>query len=241
MAIRGGRPVRTRTGRRTIRGNSWKNTKLVVNRRAGDGFNIPYLSINPKNQLVKMRFSINSGTGRALTSTAGSIAAWVYRAGDCYDPYQGAGGGQPRNFDQYMAMYRHGIVLKSKITLEFFYSESAAVKYPMKVGVLLSDSSTTPANVNDLAEFPRVRSVIMAPGSGRSKKVTFTYTPNSFFSVKDCQDNTDLYFSTGSSPEENALYHIFGHAYDGNTEEAYCTGHIDYTVLFLHPLLPSAS
>jgi len=76
---------------------------------------------------------------------------------------------------------------------------------------------------------------------GQVKRVIFSYTPKSFFSVKDAQDEEDLYFTSGASPTEQGCYHVWGYALDSQTQEAFVSGYIDYTILMLHPVLPTAS
>lgn len=234
-----------RNTRRPFTRRNWSRTKQMVGQRAASGM-VPYVSPHPKSMLAKMRFSLNSGLGHSITSSSGAVVDWTYRANDCYDPYAGAGGNQPRNFDQLMALYRHGVVVKSTIVLDFFINEntsSSATMYTVKCGVLLNDSATAlgAASHADIAEHPRARSIILAPGSGGPKRVIWSYTPKSFFSIKDAQDEEDLYFSSGASPSEQAVYHVFGWAVDSQTQEAFVTGYIDYTVLMIHPLEPSQS
>lgn len=202
---------------------------------------VPYVSAHPKSMVVKMRFALNQGAGHALASTSGALIDWTYRSADCYDPYFLSGGAQPRGFDQYMTMFRHGIVLKSKIDVKFMYADDDGIKYPMKVGVLLSDSGTAITSINTVSEHARCASAILAPQSGTVKRIRFNYTPRSFFSIKNVQDADELHFSSGSSPTENAIFHVWGYGLDAATEEAFVDGHIDYTVLLLHPIIPTAS
>lgn len=228
---------RRTTTRRRI---PYQKFKYVMGHRAASG-RVPYISPNPKTQLAKMRFSLNAGLGHAIASSSGAVVDWVYRANDGYDPYAGAGGAQPRNFDQLMAMYRHGVCVRSTINLEFFFD--AVPSYAMKVGVLLRDSTTSlgAASQADITESPRRRDAILDPQLGGVRKIRFTYTPKGFFGTKDCEDNEELFFTSGASPSQNAAYHVFGYGMASQTQQCYVTGWIDYTFLLLHPIQPSQS
>lgn len=190
--------------------------------------------------LVRLRFSLNAGAGHDITSTSGAVVDWVYRASDCYDPYAGAGGAQPRGFDQYMAFYRHGVVIHSRVVANFAYSESATVKYPFKCFVILSDSNTALANVANIAENSKCSMKTLTHGEDKAT-VTFTYSPKKFFSISKPLSEQDLYFSSSSSPTEGSAFHIGGYSPTGSTEEGYVTGFIDYTCVLIHPINPSAS
>lgn len=188
---------------RTRGSHTFSRLKQRVGQNAASGM-VPYISPHPKSMLVKMRFSLNAGLGHAIASSSGAVVDWTYRANDCYDPYAGAGGNQPRNFDQLMALYRHGVCVKSTIVADFFLNEKVATMYSMKCGVTLTDSSTAfgAAAHQDISEQTRSRAVILPAQGGQVKRVIFSYTPKSFFSVKDAQDEEDLYFTSGASPTE---------------------------------------
>jgi len=231
-----GRPPKQKKARKV----PYQKLKYQKVHRAGKGL-VPYISPNPKTQLVKFRFAINDGVGLSLVSSSGAVADYTFLANDCYDPYYTGAGSQPRNFDQYMAMYRHGIVVKSVIKLQFFFE--SAPTYSMRAGVLLRDSTTAlgAASQADCAESPRSKSVIVSMVQGGPKHVKFVYTPKSFFGSQDVEDNDDLYFTSGASPSEKAAYHVFAHSYGGATQAVFMTGTIEYTAMLLHPILPSQS
>lgn len=236
------RASRRRTFRRRRRGTNYARTQKTTASRAAMGL-VPYTSIAPSARLVRMRYALNAGLGHALASATGAVVDFVYRAHDGYDPYFGAGGAQPRGFDQLMALYRHGVCVKSTLHVEFGYTESAAAKYAMIVGVLLKDTGTTlgVASQADIAEHHRCKHKMLVPVSGNKISMRYVYTPQSMFSVKDAQDEADLYFTSGASPSEVACFHIFGWALSANTEEAFFTGYIDYDFVLLHPIEPSQS
>lgn len=231
------RPVRKNT-RRTSR--NYAKTITDTASRAASG-RVPYVSLQPRAELVKFRFAINAGLGHTIESASGAVVDYVYRANSCYDPYAGAGGAQPRGFDQLMTRFRHGVVVKSKIDIRFFYNEVAV--YSMRVGIQLKDTTTAlgVAAHQDIAEFPRTVMTILSPTGGGVKRLRYNYTPRSFFSMKNVQDEEDMWFTSAADASESASFHVFGYGLDSQTQECFVTGFIDYTVMMLHPVLSSAS
>jgi len=134
-------------------------------------------------------------------------------------------------------------VVKSTIVADFFLNEKAATMYSMKVGVTLTDSSTSfgAAAHQDISEQPRSRAIILPAQAGAVRRILWSYTPKSFFAIKDAQDEEDLYFTSSASPTEQAAFHVWGYAMDSQTQEGFVSGYIDYTVLMLHPILPASS
>lgn len=197
-------------------------------------------TLQPSSKLVRLRFSLNSGDAHALSSTTGSIASFTYRANDLYDPYAGAGGAQPRGFDEWMAFYRHFVVLGSQIVCKFTSpTPNATGEIPMRVAIVLADNSTAPSTTSMIAEHPR--SVNKIFGSNMVQTLVKRFSAKGFFSVKDPTDSDDLHGTAGASPSEQAYYHVLAFCLNGGSETVLVTGYIDYIVRLLHPTTPVQS
>lgn len=191
----------------------------------------------PDKMVVKMRFALFDGLSNSIASTSGALAEYVFRANDCYDPYQTGAGNQPRTFDQWMALYKHGVVLGSKIVCDFMYPTGATAENAMKLFIVPTHTTTatTIAGAVEsrasktkmlLAQFPKCRLVN-----------TYTYK----LLCHNPEDEDDLMFSDTGQPTQQWFYHVGGFALASATETCYVTGWIDYTVLLLHPINPSQS
>lgn len=191
----------------------------------------------PDKMIVRMRFAINGGDVNAITSTSGSVVDYVYRANDCYDPYQGGAGAQPRCFDQWMALYRHGIVLGSKILIRFFFPTGATAENNMKV-FIGSSETTTAFTTSQAEEVRRTRqTVLTCQRGGVILSNTFSYK----MIAHNPEDFYALQFSGAGQPTQQWYYHVGGFGLNSQSESCDFTGHIDYTVLLIHPLDPGQS
>lgn len=63
--------------------------------------------------------SLRYSTDFSLSSTAGAVATYVFRANDLYDPDYTGSGHQPMGFDQMMQFYNHFCVIKSRLVVTF--------------------------------------------------------------------------------------------------------------------------
>lgn len=187
-----------------------------------------------------LRFALSAGEGHTITSTAGALSSdETYRANGCYDPYAGAGGTQPRFFDQMTAMYRNWMVLGSKITLFLGFGAASSTSSDMQVSIVLKDGSTAVANAKDILEAPRVRTKLMTAGQD-NKILTHKYSYK-MAGNKSPLDNENLWGTASADPTEQFYYHILGYQPGGGTEAIHFTGWIDYSVIFFHAILPTAS
>lgn len=198
----------------------------------------------------KYRYSINRPLlGNTFTTTlryysqailnpgaGGTLATWVLRASDLYDPDVTNVGHQPRGFDQLMPLYDHFVVLGSKITLKYAHPNEG----PMTVTLALKDSSTVETSTEDYVE-GRNCVYSLCPSHERAT-LTLGYSPKTFFSVKNPTDEKDLQGTRSSTPHENAFYHISCASPDGNDPQpaSVCLV-VEYIAQFIEPKQPSSS
>lgn len=200
-------------------------------------FPIPNLAAGAR--VVKLRFSINQGDSHDLASSTGSIVNYAYRANGMYDPYAGAGGQQPRGYDQYMSLFRHFTVHYSRIKCQFFLGNESTSS-PMKVGLYLRDTTTALSTTQDIGEFMRTRQAVLTRQVPVAK-LSLGFNCRKMFHVKDPGDDTSLQGTIGSDPSQQAAFHVFGYAVNSGTETASFTGYIDYIAVLHTPILPTAS
>lgn len=193
-------------------------------------------TLQPNKFITRLRFSFASGEGHTFSSTAGALVQYPYRANGPYDPYASAGGAQPRGFDNWMELYRRGVVLGSQCVAKFAFWDVAS--YAMKVGITMNDGSTV-SNKDTAMEDSRTVSAYITPHNDRVTLVKrYSYK---FFGSKDAQDNADLFFTSSADPTEQARFHIWGWALNGQTETCTFTGYIDYIIMLFDPITPAQS
>ncbi len=103
--------------------------------------------LGPKRMQTRLRFSdqlvLDAGA-------AGAVASFVYQANSIFDPQLGAGGHQPRGFDQYMAMWTNYGVVRSKITVHF--AQDANTNDASICGITVKDDGITSTSIIDNME-----------------------------------------------------------------------------------------
>lgn len=200
-------------------------------------------TLQPNKIKAVLKFAINEGDVHSIASSTGSVVDWVYRANGCYDPYAGAGGQQPRGFDQYMALYRNFTVIGSKMFARFMYKDNnaaAGTNAFMKVGVALQDGSSAISSQIALAEAARADTKILTSGQP-PQRVTKTFSPRKFFSKPSVLTDDALSGTAAADPSEQAYFHLVGYALNSESATCYVDGWIDYVVVFHSPIAPPAS
>lgn len=229
---------RSRRPFRRVRRTTRSTAMVAFNRPKRRGY-FPIRNLAPNMKVVKLRYSLNNGDEHTLTSTTGSLAHFVYRANGMYDPYAGAGGNQPRGFDQYMALYRHFTVVYSKIFLEFYHA-SESTSFPCKVGIYLRDTTTSLSTSQDIGEYPRIRQATLTEEASKIR-ISMGFNAKKFFQIRDPLDEDDLKGTSGADPTQQADFHIFGYALNSQSETPKFNGYIDYIAVLTHPILPTQS
>lgn len=229
------RPRTTYRPRRTYR-------RAITNRGSHARYHVPRSvgAFRGEHVIRKMKYVGDSGSAFQMTSTAGALATdIIFRANDLRDPNQSGVGGQPRTFDEIMALYRNFMVLGSKITLDLTYGTGSATSSDMLVSCILKDGATGMADAKDIMEHPRNKYVILSAENDRKKLVQkFSWR---ILGQKSALDNSNAWGNTSSSPVEQFYYHINAYAPNGATEVVSCLITVEYTAIFFHAIQPSAS
>lgn len=197
----------------------------------------------PNHRILRFRYALNKGDTHTLTSTSGSLEVLRYRANSCYDPYYETGGHQPYGFDQWMALFRNGVVLGSKITVTFSHANNDTANRPCRVAVVTSRDSTAPTGTDgaaQLVEAPRAQSRVIGP-EGRTVTIKAFYSARKNAGAKDPVDEDDLHFGVGGDCTREYFYHICSMGLASQTESIYFTGFIDYVVKLFNPQILTPS
>ncbi len=186
---------------------------------------------------VKMRYF----TSTTLDPGASQLVANnVYSANGIWDAdVTGGAFGQPRGFDQLVAMYDHYTVIGSRISVKF--TPAAATVNPTIVGIQLKDRASTTTSLKDIMESRNRRSHYMKVDGGTT--VSKIFSARKFLGRPHPLSEDDLRGSSTSNPAEQAYFHVWctsaGTGVDSGVININVT--IDYSVVFTEPSLPAAS
>lgn len=168
---------------------------------------------------------------------AGAPATHVYSANGCYDPDITGAGGQPRGFDELMALYDHFVVIGSKCTVMYAANAASA---PTLLMLDLKDTQTADANQRATMESSFSSYILHSP-AGPTSCLVQTFSPK-FLGKSKYLSDPDLKGSASANPDESAYYHVVMSSPSGTDEGvAYPTVVLEYTVMLIEPKRPSAS
>lgn len=171
-----------------------------------------------------------------IPSNNGVLAGYIFRANSIYDPDQTGVGHQPMGFDQWSALFRHYIVVGSKISIQVKNnSGSISSEQPTTVGVYLSDNNSveyTTANGFIEAKRGQYRNIQYHKQVRMSQK----FSAKKFFNITDIKDNeARLGAPITTNAVEEAYYVIWNQADGSGTSNVSFRVVIDYIVDFMEP------
>lgn len=136
---------------------------------------------------------------------------YAYSANSAFDPYQGAGGHQPRGFDQWSQFYNHYIVISSKMTV----TASVLVPIEQTVHVAITESDDTALvttnGITSLEEGGKATWACIANttagGADNQKSLSRTWSSKKWFGYANVSDNFDqLGASVAENPPDQAFF-----------------------------------
>lgn len=148
-----------------------------------------------------------------LTSTAGSLATYVFNANGMYDPNTTSTGHQPMYFDELAAIYNHYTVVSSfiKLTVTTGSSNNNAAQ----VVLALDDDSTATGNINYAAESNR--SVVKTLATAQNTALVLTSRFDSRVFGPNPLDNDQLQGSSAANPTEAMHWIVSINSLNGGT------------------------
>jgi len=167
--------------------------------------------------------------GTLNPGVAGINAVEVFRANGPYDPYYSGGGTQPRGFDQWMAIYDHYYVKRSKIIVELHNGDATN---EVVAGVAIRDDFPTEVTTNEYAEQNAVTKMLGRVGSSHNHSVItryYSYARQNYEKYV-CENNKG---TNASFPSEQGFFHVFaGSPWGQDAANTYYTVKIIYDILF---------
>lgn len=148
-------------------------------------------------------YSVNPGV-------AGTLAAQVFSANSLFDPDRTGVGHQPMGYDQFMVFYKHYCVHSAKITIHFYNADATQPQY---VGINLMPTNTLMASFSEYVEKGDGTYCLLDPldSPGTSKSLIWNFNARRFFGCKNPDDVEDLKGLVGSSPADEAFFHVWVH------------------------------
>jgi len=216
-----------------------KKSKSVV-RHGNKSFRLPLLRTVMPHSIVPARFvaTLPYVEFFTLDSTSGVPAYYLFAANSCYDPDQTSTGHQPRGFDQYMAMYQYGRVIKSDISVK------AVIQAGVSVPSLLSIDCTTQSGIKSIStqneNGTSVQTTMSTPAGGKDAAVLNHRFNANWKTPKE--DLSNLRFTASADANTLQWFHIqLAPIVTAAQIKADCFVKINYMIEFYDPKVPSAS
>ncbi len=147
-------------------------------------------------------------TNSSLTSSAGTVATYVFRANDLFDPDYTSTGHQPMGFDQMMTFYNHFCVDWARIKVQFTNIATG----PLHVAVRVDADLTPITSVDQVMEFGGLTTDIVEAKNtyGSNKELTLTVDIPKIQGVsrKAITADPNLCGNAANSPAELTFFHV---------------------------------
>lgn len=136
-------------------------------------------------------------------------AAWILRGNGCFDPEQGVGGGQPKGWAQYKAIYKRYKVTGAKCNVEF--TNLGTGKLNGHLVAADNDTSLTAEPFTDLVQLNSQRHTIIGSNGtgGATTKRLSMYRKSTNFYPNSTENLSGLTATT--NPAQQWYFHIVGH------------------------------
>lgn len=176
-------------------------------------------------------------TGKTLTSTIGSAAAYVFSANGIFDPNITGTGHQPIGFDQMMLMYEQYTVIRSHIKVTFLATDE-----PIRVAITLGPDATPPSNSMIAMENGLIKSTIVAgaggdSGTNRLKTLTLSCDVPKYFGkqYQAVLGDTQLQGDIANNPLEQVYFQVLAWDPYGSSATVAFDAVISYDVMYWEP------
>ena len=172
-------------------------------------------SVVPLQSTVTTRYAskhtMNPGSG-------GAAAAYFYSANGLFDPDRSLGGHQPYGFDEYMELYDHFVVLRSRIMVTFMtYGSTNTQSDNVICAVGLRDTTTSTTDMMLKIEMGRGEWSVVGNSAGGNSSATLTMSCDvgAYLGRRDVLSDPDLKGSSTADPTEECFYEINVASLDG--------------------------
>ncbi len=146
-----------------------------------------------------------------LDPAASSMAHYLFRANDLFDPDFTGVGHQPMGFDQWMVFYNHFTVVSSRIKVTGFQSGTSGPLANGMLGVYLNDDTVSTISLTTMMEYRLTNSVATGTSNGHKSIVYVgnSFHARTFFGKKYVVNSTGFEGDTTTSPAEVAMFDIW--------------------------------
>lgn len=198
---------------------------------------VSYMKLSPKYALVnlgqgfpdKIKTVLRYSQVVTVTGTTGVIGNYLFRANGLYDPDYTSTGHQPMYYDQFVALYNHWVVTKSKITIKPVRNTSESTG--CHVALLQNDDTTVLSTMQAMIEMGKAKYQMMDPRSG-GKVMSQQFDARKVYGGNPL-DHSQLQGSVGSDPSELTFFQISTQASDfASTVSVDVDVLIEYEVVF---------
>jgi len=185
---------------------------------------------------ARSRKNLRYSTNFALTTTAGAVTSYVFRANDLFDPDFTGSGHQPMGFDQMMLSYNHFVVVRSRIRVTFKSYGSVD-----QTVCIRQDATSTPLTVIDrILEFGGLVTADL-PSSGTAGCQIVLELPINIRKLQGIQkdylmlDDPTLRGDAATSPTEVTYFHVQAWDAVGNGSTTQCSAILEFDAFFMEP------
>jgi hypothetical protein len=157
------------------------------------------------------KVSMNPGIG-------GQSAALFFSANGMYDPDRSLGGHQPYGFDEYMEMYNHFTVLRSRIMVSFMpIGTSSGRNANSIVAVGLRDTTTSTTTIEQFIEMGRGEWSLLGQQDGGKPIATLHHAcdVSKYLGRPDLLSDPDCRGDATNDPGEEVFFEINAANLDG--------------------------
>lgn len=229
----------TKRSNRSSPSQNWKQKLDALRRREYD---VPAIGMGtdlafgfPDRIITKVRYHDIV----TLSSTAGAVGKWLFRANSTFDPDFTGTGHQPLYRDNLAAIYDHYSVLECVVKGKLCNTSATA---PFTIGVVIDDDSSTGTTLTTLCEQNHSKHTFLPPLAGSLSSHTFNvkWDPVTFLGIDPFV--TEGYKTpVGSNPGEESYITFFAASVDGSTSSIVLDITMEYTVLWTELTSPTQS
>jgi hypothetical protein len=139
-----------------------------------------------------------------------SVAYYLFRATDMYDPDYTGTGHQPLGFDQYMLFYNHFVVAGSEIEISVHSESTEPAAGSYYVGLRLGASTTTYTTITEFMEDPWSVWGYCKSSPYGSCELKMRYDAKKYYGLNRqlLLSNPAMWGSASASPSEDAYFQV---------------------------------
>jgi len=221
-----GRSKRNPSGGKNLVGG-FKPSAATSLSRVSEGF----MPLFPPRTHKVLRYHTNVN----ITTSAGAVSTYIFRANDLFDPDFTSTGHQPMGFDQMMVFYNHFAVDRCRIKVNFNNTAAGCIH----VGIRLDASSTPLTSSDQIIEFGGTTYDILEAkntyGCTKTLELDVDIARVQGIPRKNITTDPNLRGDAATSPVEITYFHLFVWDPNGQSGTANCDVTLEQSSYFMEP------